>query len=162
MSAAINFLVAAMALSSSSAMKANDGYVDDPEKCQTQWEIRLEPFREMYGPNEGWPEQLILDANQGGDFKMAQRYMAKFGWIAAATSDPNDLTLYFMPDSTGNITNDPRFRKRPIPVISEGVKRACFAAWISGVPFVRVTKRGSGGSNVLYSVSTEKLPVNDF
>jgi len=154
--------VAALAASACANASASSGYVDNPEKCQAQWEVRLEPFRERYGANQGWPEQLILDANQAGDFKMAQRYMAKFGWNAAATSDPNDLTLYFMPDTTPTVTNDPRFRQRPIPIVSEGLKRACYAAWISGVPFVRVTKRGPDGTDVLYTVTTEKLPLNDF
>ena len=146
-----------------SAADPKAGFVENPEKCEAQWEIRLQPRRQTTSIDEGWPEQLILDANLGGDFKMAQRYMEKFGWFAAATSDQNDLTLYFMPDTevrAGNRIWSGRSRVAAIP--SEGLKRACYAAWISGVPFVRVTKRGEGGESVLYSVNTDNMPVREF
>jgi hypothetical protein len=117
----------------------------------------------MHGADEDWPEQLILDANLGGDFKMAQRYMERYGWFAAATEDPNDLTLYFMPDvSPPDSRGDPRFIQRTSAIPAEGLKRACYAAWISGVPFTRVTRRGEQGQDVLYSVTTEDMPVNEF
>ena len=139
------------------------GLVGDPEKCVLQWEIRLAPHRDMHGADEGWPEQLILDANLGGDFKMAQRYMERYGWFAAATEDPNDLTLYFMPDvSPPDNRGDPRFIQRTSAIPAEGLKRACYAAWISSVPFTRVTRRGEQGQDVLYSVTTEDMPVNEF
>jgi hypothetical protein len=144
---------------------ANSGIVENPEKCEAQWEIRLASYREQYGHSDGWNEQFILDANIGGDFKMAQRYMEKYGWFAAANENPNDLTLHFMPDTNPpNTSGDTRFdfKKLPVGIPSEGLKRACYAAWISGVPFTRVTRRGVEGKDVLYSITTENLPVNDF
>lgn len=141
---------------------AKAGAVDDPEKCEAQWEIRLEQHRNTVSRNVGWPEQLILDANQGGDFKMAQRYMERFGWYAMANESPDDLSLHFMPDTQPVISYSPRHRQRVAANPAEGLKRACYAAWISGVPFVRVTKRGTDGTSVWYSVTTENMPVKEF
>ena len=149
-------------LFSTSCAAATVGIVENVEKCEMQWQIRLEPHRERATEAEGWPEQLILDANQGGDFKMAQKYMERYGWFAAATENPNDLTLYFMPNTTPLSSYDTRIRRPVIAIPSEGLKRACYAAWISGVPFVRVTKRGADPTTVIYSVTTDSIPIRDF
>lgn len=145
-----------------SCAKAETGKVDNPEKCVAQWQIRLESHRNMTGESDGWPEQLILDANQGGDFKMAQLYMAKFGWFAAASENDKDLSLFFMPDLNPVKSSDPRFKQPVAAILADGLKHACNASWISGVPFVRVTKRGEEGQGVLYSVTTENMPIREF
>ena len=142
-------LVLALLIAAPNAIAAEvPGHVADPQKCVLQWETRLYEHRHLTGEDANyWPEQLILDAELGGDEKLAKDYMEQHGWFAAYSGEPTK-TLYLMP-------NTERMGIFPAADPSQGVKHACTAAWISGVPFTQVVRRGEGGQGVIYEVSVK-------
>ena len=130
----------------------------DPHKCELYWMTKLKEYRDQIKGDEEryWPEQLVLDANLGGDEELALEFMEQHGWWAGAAgadaSIQEQRRAYLMPN------RDKEFGNIPVAVEGDGVKLACKASWVSGVPFVSVIRRGSEGRGIIYQVSYEGPP----
>jgi len=115
--------------------------VKDAELCSLRTETRLKDARQStYERREIWPDQYWFDA-RSGDWKLAQSFMRQHGFWAVASKNDNDLV--FIVDRDGTVTfmkGDP----------AKGVRLACQASWISGVPFKSIDARD--GTDLLYSV----------
>jgi hypothetical protein len=115
--------------------------VKDVELCSLRTETRLQDARQAtYQRRDIWPDQYWFDARIG-DWKLAQSFMRQHGYWAVASKDDSDLV--FVVDRDGTVT----FKKGDP---AQGVRLACQASWISGVPFKSIDARS--GTDLLYSV----------